>query len=105
MNDQVENLRARGVTQVAAIHSGIPQGEWRDVLRGAERGDYKLLYVSPERLWSQEFVETLASIGVARVAVDEAHCISQWGHSFRPEYTNIPVASGASASGGPLSWQ
>ena len=94
MNDQVENLRARGVTKVAAIHSGIPQGEWRDVLRGAERGDYKLLYVSPERLWSQEFVETLARIGVARVAVDEAHCISQWGHSFRPEYTNIPAALG-----------
>ena len=92
MNDQVENLRARGVTQVATIHSGIRQGTWRDVLRGAARGDYKLLYVSPERLWSQEFVKKLASIGVARVAVDEAHCISQWGHSFRPEYTTIPAA-------------
>ena len=92
MNDQVENLRARGVTKVAAIHSGVPQGEWRDVLRGAERGDYKLLYVSPERLWSQEFVETLSRVGVARIAVDEAHCISQWGHSFRPEYTAIPQA-------------
>lgn len=94
MNDQVENLRTRGVTQVAAIHSGIRQGEWRDVLRGAKRGDYKLLYVSPERLWSQEFVRTLAHIGVTRVAVDEAHCISQWGHSFRPEYTSIPAALG-----------
>ena len=94
MNDQVENLRARGVTQVAAIHSGIPQGAWREVLRGAQRGDYKLIYVSPERLWSQEFVGTLARIGVTRVAVDEAHCISQWGHSFRPEYTSIPAALG-----------
>ena len=92
MNDQVENLRARGVTKVAAIHSGVPQGEWRAILRGAERGDYKLLYVSPERLWSQEFVETLSRVGVARIAVDEAHCISQWGHSFRPEYTAIPQA-------------
>ena len=92
MNDQVDNLRARGVTQVAAIHSGIPQGPWRDVLRGARQGMYKLLYVSPERLWSQEFVETLSQIGVSRVAVDEAHCISQWGHSFRPEYTAIPAA-------------
>ena len=92
MNDQVENLRTRGVTTVAAIHSGVPQGEWRAVLQGAARGDYKLLYISPERLWSQEFVETLAQIGVARVAVDEAHCISQWGHSFRPEYTAIPRA-------------
>ena len=94
MNDQVENLRARGVTQAATIHSGVGQSTWRDMLRAAAQGTYKLLYVSPERLWSQEFVERLSTIGVARVAVDEAHCISQWGHSFRPEYTEIPAALG-----------
>ena len=92
MNDQVGNLRGRGITRAAAIHSGIGQSEWRDVLRGAQRGDYKLLYVSPERLWLQEFVEALSAIGVARIAVDEAHCISQWGHSFRPPYARIPTA-------------
>ena len=92
MNDQAENLRARGITKAAAIHSGVGQAEWRDILRGAQRGDYKLLYVSPERLWSQEFVGALSRVGLARIAVDEAHCVSQWGHSFRPEYAAIPEA-------------
>lgn len=92
MNDQVENLRRRGIPEVAAIHSGVGQSEWRDILRGARRGDYKLLYVSPERLWSQEFINRLAEVDVARIAIDEAHCISQWGHTFRPEYARIPEA-------------
>ena len=92
MNDQVENLRRRGITEVAAIHSGVGQSEWRDILRGARRGDYKLLYISPERLWSQEFIGLLSNVDVARIAIDEAHCISQWGHTFRPEYARIPEA-------------
>ncbi len=92
MNDQVENLRRRGITEVAAIHSGVAQSEWRDILRGATRGDYKLLYISPERLWSQEFISLLSKVDVARIAIDEAHCISQWGHTFRPEYARIPEA-------------
>ncbi len=92
MNDQVENLRRRGITEVAAIHSGVGQSEWRDILRGATLGRYKLLYISPERLWSQEFISLLSKVDVARIAIDEAHCISQWGHTFRPEYARIPEA-------------
>ena len=94
MNDQVENLRRRGIVKVAAIHSGVGQSEWRDILQGASRGDYKLLYISPERLWSQEFISLLSKVDVARIAIDEAHCISQWGHTFRPEYARIPEALG-----------
>ena len=90
MNDQVDNLRARGAEAVAAVHSGVPQGEQQEILRGAREGRYKLLYLSPERLWNPMFTQMMAGIEVGRIAVDEAHCISQWGHSFRPEYSEIP---------------
>lgn len=92
MRDQVDNLRSRGVTEAAAIYSGVGQAEQESILRAAAKGSIKLLYVSPERLWSPVFRSWLAAVDVARVAVDEAHCISMWGHSFRPEYSIIPRA-------------
>ena len=100
MRDQVDNLRARGVSEVAAIYSGVGQAEQHAVLRSAAQGDIKLLYVSPERLWSPTFRAGLADVDVTRIAVDEAHCISLWGHSFRPEYALIPQAVKAASGGG-----
>ncbi|MDE0169548.1 MAG: RecQ family ATP-dependent DNA helicase [bacterium] len=101
MRDQVDNLRARGVTEAAAIYAGVGQAEQEAILRAAAGGHIKLLYVSPERLWSPLFRAWLAGVDVARVAVDEAHCISMWGHSFRPEYAMIPRAI-AEVTGGRL---
>ena len=92
MRDQVEGIREKGMTKIAAVYSGQAQSEQEEILARARGGSYKLLYVSPERLWSQRFRHALADVDIARIVVDEAHCIAQWGHTFRPEYSAIPPA-------------
>lgn len=88
MKDQVDALNSRGIP-AAYINSSLTYEQIRDRLKAAYDGLIKLLYVAPERLESKRFMEALASLQVSFVAVDEAHCISEWGHDFRPAYTNI----------------
>ena len=88
MKDQVENLNRRGI-KALAVHSGMSSPEIKIALDNALWGDYKFLYVSPERLNSERFLERLGKMDVNLVTVDEAHCISQWGYDFRPSYLHI----------------
>jgi len=88
MNDQVDNLRAKGI-KALAIYSGMTGREIEIACNNAVYGDYKFLYVSPERLLSPEFLEYLVRFKLNLIAVDEAHCISQWGYDFRPSYLQI----------------
>lgn len=88
MKDQVDNLRKKGVL-AAAIHSGMHFREIDTVLDNCIYGNYKFLYVSPERLKTEIFIERFKQMKVNLIAVDEAHCISQWGYDFRPSYLEI----------------
>jgi len=88
MKDQVQNLNRRGI-KALAIHSGMSPIEIKITLDNAVWGEYKFLYISPERLNSEHFNERLQQMEVNLVTVDEAHCISQWGYDFRPSYLNI----------------
>ena len=88
MKDQVQNLNDRGI-KALCVNAGMSAREVDNKLNNAAYGDYKFLYVSPERLGTQLFRNYLQEMNVSYIVVDEAHCISQWGYDFRPDYLNI----------------
>jgi ATP-dependent DNA helicase RecQ len=92
MKDQVDDLTRRGIP-AAALHSLLSPGERRDAMEAARNGRLKLLYVAPERFASEVFLRMLPELSVARFAVDEAHCVSEWGHEFRPDYRTLARAA------------
>ena len=88
MKDQVDALQANGI-RAAMYNSNLDAGEARSVLSRLHNGELDLLYVAPERMMRPDFINSLEHIPLALIAIDEAHCVSQWGHDFRPEYAAL----------------
>jgi ATP-dependent DNA helicase RecQ len=88
MKDQVQNLQSKNIKAIA-LTGGVSQDEVIDILDNCQFGNYKFLYLSPERLQHDWIVERLKQLPINLIAIDEAHCVSQWGHDFRPAYLKI----------------
>ena len=97
MKDQVDSLKDIGIAAVC-LNSSLPLEEQRSIVNQVQRGEVKLLYLSPERLQKEGMLHLLKSVPLSFFVIDEAHCISHWGHDFREDYRNLGIIKGAFAS-------